>query len=94
MTFTKSQVLAAAHTAGEEIRAERAKLVAAWDAHTRLWYILNVFKFMEYESRPDYHGRSAEETATRLIFKASNATEEKIELSDYEIDVLQPYWKN
>jgi hypothetical protein len=91
-TYSKETVLSAAHTAGEEIRAERARLVAKWNSHSRLWYVLNVFMFMAYQSRPDWHGRREEETANRLIFKASNAVEINIGLTDYEIDVLAPYW--
>lgn len=89
MTFNKAQVLAAANTAGEEIRAERKQLLANWDSHNWLW---KVWQFSH--GRPEYFGSGDEKAATRLIFKATNATEEKIELSDYECDVLQPYWKN
>jgi hypothetical protein len=93
MTYPKAHVLDAANTAGEEIRAERKRLVTEWDAKS-LWY--RFWQGVQFfgKSRPDSHGWSAERTANRLVFKATNAAENYIELTDYEIDVLSPYWKN
>ena len=91
--YPKDKVLDAAHTAGEETRAERARLCAIWDARNWLYKaVQSVMFFGDY--RPESHGFRAEETANRLIFKASNCVEDYLTLSDHEIDVISPYWKN
>jgi len=93
MHFAKEKVLDAANTAGEEVRAERARLCAVWDAYSWLYRVSQSFMFFG-DYRPESHGFREEETATRLIFKATHAIEDYITLTDYEIDVLTPYWKN
>jgi hypothetical protein len=93
MTYPKAKVLDAAHTAGEEIRATRKALVADWDARSWLYRAWQSVQFFG-ESRPDSYGWRDQQTANRLVFKATNAAENYIELTDYEVDVLTPYWKN
>jgi hypothetical protein len=90
MTFNKEIVLVAANRTARAIRTMRKEKLDAWNARfIFIRFLLDVFGGIH---RPDCYGETWEEIAERIAFKATFCTEETIELSDHEIDVIREWW--